>query len=83
MKESVLIVGSSIPPLQFDGGALASDPAVKAALLSNFFEGKQSRDVFGCPAPCHRRPKLCTLAFWSVRSDGYSLNLILMVELIR
>ena len=42
-----------------------SDPAGKAALLSNFFDGKQSRDVVGCPVSCHRRPKLCTFAFRS------------------
>ena len=40
MKESVLGVGSTIPPLLSDGGALVSDPAGKAALLSNFFDGK-------------------------------------------
>ena len=36
---------------------------VKAAQLSNSFDGKQFRDVVGCPAFCHRRPKLCTFAF--------------------
>ena len=36
LKESVLGVSSSIPPLQSDGGALVSDAAGKAALLSNF-----------------------------------------------
>ena len=65
MKESVLGVGSSIHPLQFYGGALVSDPAGKAALLRNFFDGKQSMDVVDCSASCHRRPKLCSFAFWS------------------
>ena len=65
MKDSVLGVGSCIPPMQSDGGALVSDPSGKAALLSNSFDGKQSRDVVGCPAYCHRRPKLCTFAFRS------------------
>ena len=65
MKELVLGVGSSIPPLQSDGGAHVSDPAGKAALLSNFFDVKQSGDVVGCPVSCHRRPKLCTFAFRS------------------
>ena len=36
LKESVLGVGSSIPPLQSDSGALVSDPAGKAALLNIF-----------------------------------------------
>ena len=65
LKESVLGIGSSIPSLQSDGGALVSDPAGKAAQLSNFFDGKQSRNVVGCPVSCHRRPKLCTFAFRS------------------
>ena len=56
--------GSSIPPLQSDDGAV-SDQASKAVLLNNFFDGKQSRDIVGCPAFCHRRPKLCTFAFRS------------------
>ena len=58
-------VGSSIPSLQSDGCALVSDPAGKATLLSNFFDWKQSRDVVGCLAFCHRCPKLCTFAFRS------------------
>ena len=62
MKESVLGVGSSIPPLQTDGGALVSDPAGKAVLLSSYFDGKQSKDDVDCPASCHRRSKLCTRA---------------------
>ena len=34
MKESVLWVGSSIPPLQSSGGTFVSDSASKAALLT-------------------------------------------------
>ena len=48
LKESVLEVGSSIPPLQSDGGTLVSDPAGKACLLSNLFDRKQFRDVYAC-----------------------------------
>ena len=40
LKESVLGVDSSIPPLQSDGGALVSDPAGKTAFLSSVFDGK-------------------------------------------
>ena len=58
MKESVLEFGSSIPPLQSDGGALVYDPADNAAILSNFFDRKQSREVVDCPVSCHRRTKL-------------------------
>ena len=39
LKESIQRICSSIPPLQSDDGALVSDPAGKAALLSNFFDG--------------------------------------------
>ena len=63
MKEPVL--GSSIPPLQYNVGVLVSDPADKAALLRTFFDGKQSRDVVSFPAPCHHKPDLCTFAFRS------------------
>ena len=37
----------------------------KATLLSNLFDGKQSRDVVDCTASCHRRSKFCTFAFRS------------------
>ena len=65
MKESVPGVGSSAPPLQSDEGALVSDPYGKAALLSNFFDGKRFRDVVDCPASCHRMSKLRIFAFRS------------------
>ena len=65
MKESVLLgIGSSIPPLQSDGGTPVSDPAGKAALLSRIFDGKQPRDA-DVPASCHRRSKLRTFVFRS------------------
>ena len=65
MEVSVLRVGSSIPQLQSDGGALGSDPAFKAALFSDFLDVKLFRDVVCCPASCHRRHKLCTFDFRS------------------
>ena len=65
MKRSVLGFGSSIPLLQTDGVALGSDPACMAALLINFFEGKQSRDLANRSASCHHRAKLRTFAFMS------------------
>ena len=65
LKGLVLVVGSSIPSLQSDRGVLVSDQTGKAALLSTFFDGKQSRDVVDCPASCHCRFCLCSLAFRS------------------
>ena len=36
---------SDIPPFCSSGGALVSDPAGKAELLSTWFDSKQSRDI--------------------------------------
>ena len=58
-------VGTSIPPLQSDGGAFVSDPADKADALSNFFDGKQSRNVINRSASCHRKTKLDSFVFRS------------------
>ena len=33
--------------------------------MSNFLDGKLSRDVVYCPASCHLKSKLCTFAFRS------------------
>ena len=65
LKECIFYKDSSIPPLQGDGGAMVSDPAAKAELLSVHFDSKQSRDVVNLPATCHPQPKLCGFAFRS------------------
>ena len=70
MNESVLGVGSSIPPLQSGGGALVSDPAGKAALSSNFVDGKQSKDVVDFPVSIHSSTKFYTFAFRSRKWDS-------------
>ena len=51
-----------IPPLCSPGGALVSDPAGKAELLSTWFDSKQSRDIVGLPQTCHPRPAFCGIA---------------------
>ena len=65
LQELVLEVGTSIPSLQSDGDAPVSDLAGKAALLSNFSDGKQSTDDVDCPVSCHSRSMLCSFAFRS------------------
>ena len=65
LKESVLGVNASIPPLQSLGGALVSDPAGKAELLSTHFDGKQSRESVALPLTCHPHSRLCNFAFRS------------------
>ena len=45
---------SYIPPLCSPCGALVSDPAVKAELLSAWFDSKQSRDIVELPQTCQR-----------------------------
>ena len=47
---------SDIPPLCSPGGALFSDPAGKAELLSTWFDSKQSRNIVELPQTCHPRP---------------------------
>ena len=65
MKEFVFGVDSSIPPLRGVVGALVSDPALKAELLSEQFDSKQSPDSVALPLSCNPEPKFCTFAFSS------------------
>ena len=65
LKDSVG-VDSSIPTLRgVLGGALVSDPALKAESLSEHFDSKQSRDSVALPQSCHPEPKFCIFAFRS------------------
>ena len=54
LKGHVFSVESYIPPLCSPCGALVSDPAVKAELLSGWFDSKQSRDIVELPQTCQR-----------------------------
>ena len=78
--------GSDIPPLCSPGGALVSDPARKAELLSTWFDSKQSRDIVELPQTCHPRPAFCgivALPLEHVRLSGTCWILIQMVEWTR
>ena len=66
---------SDIPPLCSPGGALVSDPAGKAELLSTWFDSKQSRDIVELPQTCHPRPAFCGIAFRAREVEQHLLDL--------
>ena len=66
---------SDIPPLCSPGGALVSDPAGKAELLSTWFDSKQSRDIVQLQQTCHPRPVFCGIAFRAREVERHLLDL--------
>ena len=66
---------SDIPPLCSPGGALVSDPAGKAELLSTWFDSKQSRGIVELPQTYHPRPAFCGIAFRAREVERYLLDL--------
>ena len=83
LKGHVFGAESDIPPLCSPGGALVSDPAGKAELLSTWCDSKQSRDIVELPQTCHPRPAFCGIAFRAREVERYLLDLIQMVEWTR
>ena len=75
LKGHVFGAESDIPPLCSPGGALVSDPAGKAELLSTWFDSKQSRDIVELPQTCHPRPAFCGIAFRAREVERYLLDL--------
>ena len=65
LKESVLGVECSLPPLIGPGGGLVSLPREKAELFSEHFDSKQSRRTLELPATCNVQPRLTRFAFRS------------------
>ena len=57
--------GSSLPPLISEGGLLVCESVDKADLLSDHFEGKQSREAIDLPLTCHLSASLTTFVFRS------------------
>ena len=47
------------------GGGLLCESAGKADLLSDHFDGKQSREFVDLPLTCHQSPSLITFAYKS------------------
>ena len=62
LKETLFGKSSDTPPI-LSNGEMISHPQQKAELLSQYFDGKQSRDVINLPPTCHPSPKLTSLAF--------------------
>ena len=58
-------LSSSLPPLVGGGGGLVCESVCKAGLLSDHFDGKQSRESVGLPLTCHPSPSLTSFAFIS------------------
>ena len=63
LKGHVFGAESDIPPFCSPVGAVVSDPAGKAELLSTWFDSKQSRGIVELPQTCHPRPAFCGIAF--------------------
>ena len=83
LKGHVFGPESDIPPLCSPGGALVSDPAGKAELLSTWFDSKQSRDIVELPQTCTLGLHYVALPLEHVRLSGTCWILIQMVEWTR
>ena len=75
LKGHVFGAESDIPPLCSPGGALVSDLAGKAELLSTWFDSKQSRDIVELSQTCHPRPAFCGIAFRAREVERHLLDL--------
>ena len=64
-KSAVFGLSSSLPPLVRGGGGLVCESVGKADLLSDHFDGKQSRESVDLPLTCHLSPSLTSFAFRS------------------
>ena len=58
-------MSSSLPPLVGGGGGLVCESAGKDDLLSDHFDGKQSRESVDLPLTCHPSLTLTSFAFRS------------------
>ena len=65
LKSAVFGLTSSLPPLVGGGGGLVCELVGKADLLSDHFDGKQSREFFDLQLTCHPSPSLTSFAFRS------------------
>ena len=63
MKSAVFGSSSSLPLLISEGGRLVCESVGKAALLSDHFDSKQSREAVDLPLTCHPSPTLTTFVF--------------------
>ena len=65
LKSAVFGLSSSLPPLVGASGGLVCESVGKADLLSDHFEGMQSRESVDLPLTCHPSPSLTSFAFRS------------------
>ena len=65
LKSAVFGTSSSLPPLVNEGGRLVCESVVKADLLSDQFDSKQSMEAVDLPLNCHPSASLTTFAFRS------------------
>ena len=75
LKESVLGVSPSIPPLLGPGSGLVTGREERAELFSSHFDGKQSREDIMLPLACHVIPSFCSIAFRSKEVKNLLLDL--------
>ena len=61
LKSAVFGSSSSLAPLVSEGGRLVRECVGKVDLLSDQFDGKQSREAVDLPLTCHPSPSLTTL----------------------
>ena len=68
LKTAVFGLSSSLPPLVGGGGGLVYESVGKADLLSDYFDGKQSRESVDLPLTCYPSLDLLPLPSGRVRS---------------
>ena len=74
-QSAVFGLSSSLPPRVGGGGGLVCESVGKADLLSDHFDGKQSRESVDLPLTCHPSPCLTSFAF---RSSEVRLLLLVL-----
>ena len=65
VKSVMFGLSSSLPPHVGVGGGLVCESVGKADLLSDHFDGKQSRESVDLPLTCHPSQRLTSFAFRS------------------
>ena len=75
LGSAVFSLSSTLPPLVGGGGGLLYESVGKADLLSDHFDGKQSRESVDLPLTCHQSRRLITFTFRSSEVSRLLLDL--------
>ena len=75
LKSAVFCLSLSLPLLVGGGGGLVCESVGKADLLSDHFDGKQSRESVDLPLTCHLSLSLTSFAFRSSEVSHLLLDL--------